>query len=146
VVGVAAAQVDAAGAQVGGFEVGGRAGVVEYLVVGVQQGGAGSPALAAWPDGQERQVVVRDPSGVMPVERGVEGEEPAGPWTGHGAQPGAVTGGRACRVLADGYPQRGGDAVIGGVHGAMGQGVLDVKPEIPGEDPPAGGRVGDEPS
>jgi len=58
VVGVAVAQVEAAGAQVGGFEVGGRLVAVECLVAGVQQRGAGALALPAWADGEDGQVVV----------------------------------------------------------------------------------------
>ena len=62
------AQVELAGAQVGGFQVGGRAVVpVECLVVGAQQHAAGSLALPVWPDGEDGEVMVSGASGVVPV-------------------------------------------------------------------------------
>jgi len=66
VVAVAVAQVELADAQVGGLQVGGRAGVVvEELVVGAQQRGAGFLALPLWADSEDGQVVVRDAGRVV---------------------------------------------------------------------------------
>ena len=94
-VGVAVAQVELAGAQVGGFQVGGRAGVaVEHLVVGAQQRAADALALPVRPDGEDGQVVVGGAGRVVPVERCVEGQEPAGPGAGRGGEPVGVAGGR----------------------------------------------------
>src|SRR5215470_6212493 len=96
VVGVTVAQVDPARAQVAGLEVNGRArAVVEHLVVGAQQRGAGAQALPVRPNGQEGQVVVRGTAGVVLVEGGVEGQEPADPPAGGGAEPCVVADGRA---------------------------------------------------
>jgi hypothetical protein len=82
VIGVAVAQVVLAGAEVAGFQVGGCVGiVVEVLVAGGQQYGAGSLAL---PVGLHREDgwVVRD-GGVAGIQRDVEGREPFRPAAGH---------------------------------------------------------------
>ena len=55
---------------------------VEGGVVGGQQRRAGALALAVWPDGEDGQVVVGGAGGVVPVQRLVEGQEPAGPGAG----------------------------------------------------------------
>jgi hypothetical protein len=145
-VGVTVAQVDLAGAQVGGFQVGGSEGVaVEHLVVGAQQRGAGSLALPVWPHGQDGQVMVGDAGRVVPVERRIEDGEAAGPRARRGGQPRAVTVGLVLWVLADAEPQRDRGAVGGGVHGAAGHRVVNIEPEIAGEDPAAGVRVGYQP-
>src|SRR6266568_9323206 len=87
-------QVQAAGALVGGFEVGGYAGVVvEGVVVGVQQRGASALALGVGVDGEDGQVVVGEAGGVTAVEGGVEGAEPVGPAAGGGGQPRGIVSG-----------------------------------------------------
>ena len=97
------AQVELAGAQVGGFQVGGHAVVpVECLVVGAQQHAAGSLALPVWPDGEDGQVMVSGAGGVVRVERGVEGQELVDPGTCGGGELRAVAGGRPGSVLAGG--------------------------------------------
>ena len=72
-------QVQAGGAQGGGFEVGGRAVLVVRIVVGAQQPAANSAALAVGADGEDGQVVVGDPGGVVLVEGCIEDAEPLGP-------------------------------------------------------------------
>src|ERR1035441_3743891 len=84
----------------------------------------------------------RLPGRVVAVQRRVEGYEPAGPGARHRGQPDVIAIGR---VLAGWYPQRRGGAAGGGVHGAAGQGVLEVEPEVAGEDLTAGTGVGDQP-
>src|ERR1019366_6659016 len=139
--GVAGAEVDLPGTQVGGFQVGGNAGLVERRVVGAQQRGAGALALPLWADSEDGQVTVGDTGRVVPVERRVEGQEPAGPGTCRDGEPCVIVQGLGWPVLAHGYPQRRCGAVRGGVDHTTGHGVLDVDPEVAGEDLLAGGRV-----
>lgn len=66
-VGVAVGKVQAAGALVGGFQVGRDALVLKVGVAGVQQRGAGALALAVRADRQDGQVVMEDSRRVVPV-------------------------------------------------------------------------------
>jgi hypothetical protein len=69
-------EVEAAGALVGGFQVGGDALVLKCGVAGVQQCGACALPLPVRADSQDGQVVVEDSGRVVPVELLVEGQEP----------------------------------------------------------------------
>src|ERR1017187_1252967 len=114
VVGVAVAQGDLPGTQVGGFQVGGNAGLVERRVVGAQQRGAGALALPLWADSEDGQVMVGDAGRVVPVERCVEGQEPAGPGTCRDGEPCFIIQWLGRPVLAYGDPQLGCGAGRGG--------------------------------
>ena len=76
---------------------------------------------------------------------GVEDGEPLHPRAGDLGQLLAVPVGRFGGLRSEGYPQRGGVPAGGGVHQPVGHRVLDVHPEVAGEDLAAGGLVTDQP-
>src|ERR1019366_3449052 len=99
VVGVAVAQVELPGTQVGGFQVGGHIDLVERRVVGAQQRGAGALTLTLWADSEHGQVMVRDAGEVVLVEGCVEGLEPGGPGTCRDGEPCVIVQGLGWPVL-----------------------------------------------
>ena len=114
-------------------------------MVGAQQRGAGSLTLPIEPYREDGHMVMGDADGVAGLKRGAERLEPAGPGTCRGGEPRVVVTGLSWGVLAGWEPQRRCGAVGGGVDDAEGHRVLDIQPEVSGEDLAAGGRISDQP-
>ena len=137
--------VQAASAQVGGFQVGGDAVAVQGRVVGAQQRAAAALALPVRADGQHGQVMVSEPGRVADLQRLVEGPEPVDPGAGDGGEPLVVVLGRGRWCLAGGQPQGHGVLAGGGTDDPVGQGMLHGEAEIVREDAVPVGGVGDQP-
>jgi hypothetical protein len=118
---------------------------VKYSVVSSQQRRPYLPALPVWPDGEDRQVMMRSTEWVMLIKNVIERLEASQPGTGRSGQPRLVITRRTRQRRADANPQRRRVALGRGVDNPGRKRVLNVKPEVAGQDLPAGIGVRDQP-